>query len=252
MKALHGNVGFALAAMLLCGAACFPSIDYLDELGAGGNSATSSSSGTGGMPPACLLGDLGGCGVGMKCSVIDLASGEVGCTQAGNRQWWSRCSLDADCVEGAFCDPARQVCKPFCSSSNDCIFAAGAFEGECLPLTTDTGTAVPGGHNLCVPNCNPKTAAPCDSNDYVNCIFTGNGRFDCIISDDEVEGSNCQFSSECGAGMVCALPPGAGPGACAKWCTPVDAPSIDCQNNGQCVGFNPAIKYNDTPHGSCL
>ncbi len=237
-------------ALLLLSAACaFPQIGYLDDNGGGvGGGSTNSSSSTttsgNGGAPACVIGSSQ-CGDDMKCSVVDLQTGAAGCIVAGNTNWWHPCSLDSDCISGAFCDLARKVCKPFCTTSNDCQFSGGQFEGACRELLDQQGNPVPGGHQLCVPNCDPKTAAPCATSQFATCINIGSGRFDCAETENKTEGSSCTDNAECGGGLTCET------GNCRRWCTPVGMPSVDCQNVANCQALNPPASYDDVPHGAC-
>ena len=238
-----------LGLVLLLGAACaFPQIGYLDDEGGGvGGNATNSSSatagGTGGAP-ACVIGSSE-CGGNMKCSVVDLQTGAAGCTVAGNTNWWHPCSLDSDCISGAFCDLQRKVCKPFCTTSNDCKFNNDQFQGVCRELLDQQGSVVPGAHKLCIPNCDPKTAAPCPTSQFSSCINIGSGRFDCAETQNRIEGSSCTDNAECGAGLTCES------SSCRRWCTPVGMASVDCENVGNCQALNPPASYNSVPHGAC-
>jgi len=265
---LRGAVAVGVAVALLSYVACgFPDFQYETQggggttaSGAGGGGHTSSGGGIGGSGAGsssngqagqgggdCALGDIGACGSGSKCTVVDLGSGQVGCGMAGPKQLWQKCGSDGDCADGSWCDLEWLVCKPFCNNVNDCVFGGGDFTGECVAAAQADHTPLPGSAKTCVPNCDPKTAAPCDTNGSVTCIYVGSGNFDCALSQNLAEGTACGPDSDCAPGLACVGPQGNR--YCYAWCSPPGYTG-EC-GIWACNGLNPKISYEGEEYGVC-
>jgi len=212
----------SLSALALFAACAFPSIDFrpADEddagpssssggLGGMGGTGGSPSVGGGGGEPSCTPGDPNAC-PGQKCSA-DENTGVIGCYTAGDRQAWSKCFSDADCVNGTFCDGDTKICHPVCESSaqcgpgQQCIFARGA-QLQTLSL------------KMCTSNCSPLDASPCDDTQKTTCYYdVQNALWDCTETTGLEQGEACTGKKDCNRGLVCV----AG-GTCEEWCYPID------------------------------
>jgi hypothetical protein len=199
--------------------------------------------GAGGML-MCELGNLGItglCGSTQKCTVLNPATGVVGCNTAGSKPLWQTCSDDSDCVDGSWCDEERKICKPFCKNVDGCA----AFDGECVPaLQSDGATPIPGNVKTCISMCNPVTGSPCAITLGVTCAFIFNNQFDCAFTDNLVEGQFCLDQAECGAELGCIG------NFCSLWCSPVGSANAKC-GGSTCGALMPKIFYKGVEHGAC-
>lgn len=242
----------ALATLSAYSACAFPEFQFDDEDGDGGAagmssmSSSSATSASGGGMIGCTLGEIGACGEGSKCTVVNVDSGDVGCGLAGPRMAWQTCNADSDCVDPTWCDRLYSVCKPFCDSAAACT--DDNFNGQCVALRKDAMTEIPGGARHCTADCHPKSSMPCDSSDFVTCIYTGQG-FDCARSQNLQQTAACRVSADCKAGLVCVTV--SGQSNCEEWCTPSDDFSGDCGGVGYCYPLNPAVTYHGIEYGSC-
>jgi hypothetical protein len=252
--------------MLLAFSACgFPDVQYLETesdggAGPGSSSVTgggagtagaggmTTSSSTGGAPPCSLTDANNSCGSGMKCTVLNAQTGEIGCGVAGPKRRWQQCNSDADCDVGLWCDLDYNVCKPWCVNANDCMFAP--FDGQCIVAQDGNDNDIPGSPKHCIPDCDPKTASPCATNESVTCIHIGSNRFDCAESLNFIMDAQCTVSSDCGPGLLC-VTIGMDPAACKLWCSPPEFFSPDC-GLGECLGLQPMISWEGATMGTCL
>jgi hypothetical protein len=240
--------------------ACFPDITYREtdtggggsgngsgsgghtggSSGSAGSGGVTTSSGGGGGAAPCVLGELGACGGGSKCSVVDTGSGAVGCVAAGDRAAWTRCFSDADCIEGTWCDAFTQVCHPICSGSGDCV----GQDAECVPAKAGA-TAIPG-LKMCTADCHPLNGQPCsDEHGPTSCYYSvENVYWDCIRTQGFQSGTDCNTYTECARGLVCVDQDG-----CTPWCINVGGL---CNVVGVCVPVNPTVTYHGTEMGICI
>ncbi len=216
-------------------------------MGSGGatTTTTTGSGGVGGVG-TCTLGDIGACGGGQKCTVVEIASGKIGCGTAGPKMIWQKCTSDGDCADGLWCDQLLQTCKPFCTSAGQCMFDV---QGECVAALKPDKQAIPGNVRHCISNCHPMNGLPCDVNGNVTCVYIGSDGFDCARSEGKLAGSACTGSMNCAPGLVCA---GTGNDKkCRKWCTPPTVLNFDCIPN-ECLPLNPKIVYQTYDMGACF
>lgn len=188
-----------------------PSTGGAGGLGASNSMASTSTSGNndGGSgaagPQPCVLTSVGTCGSGKKCSIVNTATGDTGCVDAGFRPAFAVCLEDTECAEGTFCDGYTSVCKPFCDSDLTC----GA--GFCVSATSDTDIIEDA--FVCTAHCNPLTVAPCALTG-VTCFWDGElQEFDCAASLGKSVGDECEFANHCAGGLLCFKE------ACDEWCT---------------------------------
>jgi hypothetical protein len=231
--------------------------------GGGGTGAVTSSNGTGGAA-ACTISHTGKqgtceylpgkeCGCTMpkeKCAVETLATGESNCIPIGStaKPKWSGCATDADCAKGTWCDHRDRVCKPICSTGDDCD------PGEqCIEVAQDAvATPIPG-LRVCTAHCNPIFPdPPCGTG--LTCVYN----FDVNVKDSECattegipEGSECTAANSCDPGLICV---GNAPSyTCQQWCTPADG--IDhpaCPNSRPlCKAFIPTVIFDGVSYGVC-
>ena len=214
--------------------------------GVGGKGASSSTGGAGvggagGAMGGWQLGKVGACKAGEKCTITNLATGTVGCGKAGPKTVWHTCTEDVDCVDGTWCDVLYSVCKPICGGAGDCQFA---MQGDCVPAL-DGKKAQIGKLKICTPNCDPKTAAPCDAMGHVTCIIRGTGT-DCAKSGDLGSTQPCKEQQDCAPGYVCINGSG-----CALWCKTPGKFGGEFGSFGYCYSFDPKFFYNMKELGSC-
>jgi hypothetical protein len=254
MKLAHALVIPLGAALAM--AACFPDIVYRSPEGGGGTGngaggqgahggggsggsggSTTSDGGGGGAP--CVLGEIGACGAGSKCSVIDTGSGAVGCVTAGSRPAWTGCFSDADCIEGTWCDGFTQVCHPVCNGSDDC----SGLEAECVPAKV--GDDVIPGLMMCTADCHPVDGQPCsDQHGATSCYYSiEDSYWDCIRTQGFQTGTACSTYTECARGLVCVDVEG-----CLPWCMNLN--SI-CGGIYWCSAVNPVVTYHGSNMGIC-
>lgn len=225
------------------------------DLGTGGgpSSSTTGSGAQAGAPPACEVGELGSCGGGKKCAVVDPFSGETDCVTAGAGGPWSACELDTDCQELTLCDALTGVCKPLCDSEDDC-----AGEGRCVPAVLGIGEPI-GGLTICTAGCQPLTGAPCDvALGEVACVAhnpgDGTPALDCVASGGAPEDAPCTQQSavssrtECAQGLSCAFVTGAGSAFCKRWCSAPGA-QAECDAGETCV--DAGLTHMGTAYGIC-
>lgn len=248
---------------LVYGACVFPEITYLsdDEAsggaggapttgggigGVGGDPTTASGGGgSGGMTLECSVANLGITGLcpgNEKCTVIDPATGEVGCALKGPKAIWTTCSDDSDCGDGHWCDLQLNVCKPFCRNAADCA----AFGGECLraPQSGEPVVDIPNNVKTCISMCSPLTALPCPLTMSVTCAFIGNNQFDCAQSGNQAITSGCGTQADCAPTLGCIG------GSCEQWCSPIGSGHANCFFS--CTDLSQQIFYMGMPIGSCI
>lgn len=233
--------------------------------GTGGDPATSSvsatSSGTGGEP-ACTITHTGkkgtceylpnkecGCtGAGEKCAVEDQATGESNCIPMSTmaKPKWSACQTDSDCAKGTWCDHQTRVCKPICTTVDDCDP-----NQQCIPVLQDgTSTAVPG-LRVCTSHCDPiEPEPPCSLG--LTCIYNSVVKdFECATSGGVPKGSACTTLSSCNPTLICV---GVDPKyTCERWCSPADGAmnSTCAAPRPNCKAFNPTVIRNGVSYGVC-
>lgn len=221
------------------------------------SSVSSTSSGTGGGP-VCVVTHKGmgpceylpgsECGCPdptTKCAVVDEATGASDCIKIGMspRPAWSSCDTDNDCAAATWCDLQLHVCKPICDILDEC--PAGA---NCVPVPQSTvSTPIPS-LKTCTAHCDPQSATPCGNG--LTCARTTTGEFDCVRSQNKVEGATCKASADCFKGLLCI---GAAPTfTCEKWCSPTDAMGGGCVGpKPYCSSFQTAVVYNSASYGYC-
>jgi hypothetical protein len=214
------------------------------------STATAGGASSGGS--GCVPGEPG-CGDGDKCGVVDPATGETACVPAGDHPPWSRCQLDADCVDGSWCDPVMGVCRPYCGPTPAC---AGG--GDCVHPLDAKRDPLPG-VELCTANCHPQSGSPCDdAHGITTCIMLGHsllGKWDCVASAGTAEGMPCASSVECARGLGCFTDLGVGK-SCASWCTPVSPDPFEpfsCkQGKGLCSATSPKAVHDGKEYGGCV
>ncbi len=221
--------------------------------GSGGAAAGAGPVGTGGggVESDCVAGEIGACGAGYKCAVIDPLTGKTACIEAGPRPLWSRCLADEECVEGSWCDGYLGVCKPYCKNGNSC-----PAEGQCLHPKNDQ-QALLEGLRVCSAGCAPDSAEPCnDSFGATTCVLFDKDvdGFDCAVSDNKQEGIACTYSPECARGLGCF---GKQPnGVCLLWCNPVSYDQLDpkyCKGGlGICSAVSPKAVHDGHEYGACI
>jgi hypothetical protein len=213
--------------------------------GQGGATGKGGSGGAGGGTGCTQIGGTG-CPMGQKCTVVDLTTGAIGCGPIGPKKAWQVCNNgDADCGAGLWCDERFKVCKPLCKAAGDCKFDQ---QGDCFPALDTKSKTINAALKICLPQCEPAEAKPCDtSNSNVTCVRTENG-FDCAKSGGKGDGVKCASSVECAPGYVCVG--SGGDNACYKWCRSPGSFGGDC-GLGYCIGFKTPIKYNGKEYGSC-
>ncbi|TNF34601.1 MAG: hypothetical protein EP329_07060 [Deltaproteobacteria bacterium] len=120
---------------------------------------------------ACVPGE-GQCDANERCDTSNPGAFACSSGAMATRMVGELCSLDADCRDGAICDPAAEICRSLCCDDSDC-----GDHQTCAPAD--------GNFKVCVP------AAPTWSYCYHNqgeCTPQGPGR-----------------PGECGAGAACAF-----------------------------------------------
>jgi hypothetical protein len=233
--------------------------------GTGGEPATSSvsatSSGTGGEP-ACTIAHTGkkgtceylpkkecGCtSAGEKCAVEDQVTGESNCIPVSMtaKPKWSGCQTDSDCARGTWCDHQNRVCKPICTTVDDC-----ELNQQCIPVFQDkTTTAIPG-LRVCTSHCDPiQPEPPCSLG--LTCIYNFVVKdFECATSGGVPEASSCTNSASCELGLICV---GAAPNyTCERWCSPADGlKSSGCPAvSPKCEAFSPNVIRDGVSYGAC-
>lgn len=220
---------------------------------------------TGSADQDCAFGVSGACGEGKKCALVDVKTGGLGCITAGPKTFWQTCGTDADCREGALCDPRYGACKPVCKSASDCQFEikkgdkTSTLQGNCIEAESATGTAIAANIKHCTSHCEPIGAAPCDFGNEVTCVerlgdgFVSNG-FDCAKSKGLAAGAPCGAATDCAPGRLCVVL-ATMPSRiteCALWCDPLGASNPACpKDTNACVGFDPPAYYGETEYGTC-
>lgn len=210
--------------------------------GTGGTSSGSTggsgggSGGTGGQGP-CQVGDMGVCGSGMKCSVIDVQTGETDCVVAGSHAAWTTCGIDTQCEEGTWCDVFNQVCRPVCPP------ASCANGGQCVAATSSSG-AIPG-LTVCSSNCHPVFVDVCQNTyDTTTCVLMTYG-FDCARAGFNT--FSCSGAFDCVPGYYCS---GSPYWNCYEWCRIGHVE--DCDGGGDtCAPRSPKIYHNGNELGTC-
>jgi hypothetical protein len=241
-------VAWGVGALLAYSACAFPDFQYEDsgEGGSGGTSAGPTTTTSGGGASACTVGELGACGEGQKCTIVNMDTGEIGCGLAGGRIAWDVCSTDGDCEDGTWCDLVLHACKPFCINADACVFTDEP--GECIPALKTDMTPIPGTAKHCTAGCEPITANPCVVNNDVTCVPTDNG-FDCARDGNIPAWSDCRTYEQCNASLVCG-DDGLSM-VCRPWCTP-PGPNNECPTTGECVQTTPQLFWNGMEYGFCL
>lgn len=231
--------------------------------GTGGEPTTSSissaaSSGTGGGP-ACVVTHKGlgpceylpgsECGCPdptTKCAVVDEQTGASDCIKIATSPHtaWTSCDTDNDCGATLWCDLQRHVCKPICMTIDEC--PAG---GHCVPVPRSAGGATIPSLKACTSHCDPQSAAPCESG--LTCFYDSSDEFDCVKSQNKVEGATCKSYYDCVKGLLCiGLAPTL---TCEKWCSPVNAAGGGCvAPKSYCSSFQTAVTYNNDTYGYCV
>jgi len=207
-------------------------------------SSSGPSSGVGGSRSGCA----DGCSIDMKCSVIDLISGEKECVAAGTVPVWAACVEDTECQAGHWCDGPTGMFKPIFSADVGC--GAGSCKPAQGPIAQIPMLLV------CTAHCDPVSTAPCDpSVALTSCLYdVTTGEFDCARVDGGLQYDPCIEPDDCGAGMRCTSWPGAPADVCMVWCTPLG--NDECAGGGgsgkNCVAHSPAVFYDGAEHGFCV
>jgi hypothetical protein len=230
--------------------------------GGGGGSSTAQTSGTGGA--ACVLSHTGKqgtceylpgheCGCpqpNTKCAVQALDTGASDCIPISvmAKPKWSGCTTDGDCAKGTWCDHRSRVCKPICSTVDDC-----EPDEKCIEVAQDAVVAMVPGLRVCTAHCNPIfPEPPCGAG--LTCVYN----FDVNVKDSECattagvpEGSECAASNSCNPGLICV---GMAPNySCQEWCSPADAKDHpECPASRPfCKAFNPTVIFDTKSYGFC-
>jgi hypothetical protein len=215
--------------------------------GGGGGSCTSPTPGGG----ACDYhpGNECGCSSAQKCSVTNEATGAASCIPAGGLGLHEKCTADADCAKGSWCDHFTGTCEEICLSSADCDGGTCVNAPQVNPASTIPGLQV------CTANCEPVTTAPCGSG--VTCAFDASSTvqgFDCFVSGLNPEGAMCNLSRDCDKGLVCIVV--GSKKSCERWCTPVGTTFPGTANHcasakPKCVAFSTPFTRNGVEYGTC-
>ncbi len=249
-------------------AACgFPAIGYSDAgntnsststsggmggqtSGMGGFGGESGMGGEGGTGPECVYGDVGSCGPGNKCELLDEDAGPAGgveCIPAGMRPDFAACSTSSDCLDGAYCDRFNEVCQRVCAG------------GDCQPGQMCRPAVGPDqmfakNVTVCSANCHPISGDPCSLlAGPVNCYDVEDVGWECVKSEGKAEGDPCAGASECGPGMGCFTT--GGDFFCRQWCQnpEVGGNMTECGSGSACFKLPlPGAFHNGVEYGLCL
>jgi hypothetical protein len=236
-------------AMAQCG---YPDFIIAGSGGAGGGSSSTGGSctvqHTGGGTCEYLPGHECGCSGGMKCSVVDDATGRSGCVASGSTPAFNQCSVDSDCAAELWCNNTTQACQPICGDTADCKTEGGLCEQA---LQNDGTTPIPG-LNVCAAHCNLLSAQPCGPG--LNCVFQTNKDSDCVLSMGATKHASCTVDSDCAQQLACIdLGLGDGP-ECLPWCTPPsNSGSANAQGcgDGFCYTLTPPVEESSVSYGIC-
>jgi hypothetical protein len=237
--------GLTLAGYSACAFPDFQFDDVSSERSSGSGQTGVVTSGGGGAG-VCSLGEIGACGEGQKCTVVDLETGQVGCALAGSRTLWDKCTTDADCADGSWCDLVLFACKPFCANVDSCVF--GGMPGECIPLRKGDSTEVPGGAKHCTSGCEPIEPSICLAASGVSCVITEHG-FDCAKHGGIPAFQACMSDPACMPGLVCG-DDGVNK-LCRPWCTP-PGDNPNCPDFNNCLPTTPQVYWQAAEYGFCL
>jgi hypothetical protein len=213
--------------------------------GGSAGSAGQASGGTGGTstcsPPisgTCDDFPQCGCSAGKNCDVTDLA-GTTSCVNAGGIAAYGHCTDIGQCGAGYSC--VGQVCKPFCTTSNDC---PGVNDGaQCIQVTyDDNGTTKPiPGMYTCTAACDPLQTNSCGGG--AGCFLAG-GTADCVPAGLGVGVGACASDPfACAPGYVCLSDD-----SCRKWCR---VGLNDCTSGQSCVQLSGPVTYKGYTWGTC-
>jgi hypothetical protein len=241
----------ALVFLLACDDGPVDVDEGTTSTGAGGATTGPGGGGAGGDEDACVLGELGSCGSGSKCSVVDPVSGEVACVTAGAIGPWATCNVDTDCVELTYCDSLTGVCKPLCDSEDDC-----PGDGRCVQAHVSLGEPITG-LSLCTAGCQPLTGDPCAvASGDVACIAHNPGddvtSLDCAASGGAPEDAVCSAQtaassrSDCDNGLMCVL--AGNQQLCKRWCSSPGS-QAECDPGETCS--DAGVSHMGTPYGVC-
>ncbi len=203
-----------LAACAVAAAASCTLVTDFDRLRSEGT-----GEGGGGAPPApCAEGLVrAACAEGAKCTLTSPAEGTSAgfeCGPRGTIEAWSACEADAECADGTWCDAATGVCKPWCSSRDDC-----PSDAACVSARRGDGTAI-AGLTVCTAHClptAPQARCGADATCVLVTIDDPEPRLegDCAAAGDKSAGCLCQEDVDCKAGLRCDVDDG----RCRAWCT---------------------------------
>ncbi len=212
--------------------------------GAGGatTSTTSTNGGNGGGGPgSCTVGTEKGCAAGKKCSVIDPVTGGLGCVDAGPYQAWTVCAIDTDCAVGLWCDLVDDVCRPICNAS-DCLNLGNCLEAPRKDSPNGTVT----GLKVCIANCEPDEAKPCNQiNGPVTCARQA-GNWSCAKTANGGAGKSCVDDTHCAPGLFCTAS-----NNCWEWCVKGASGTCTMGTGSSCLSINPPQKRGNTEYGMC-
>lgn len=217
----------------------------------GTDSGVETGTPTGAGPACTALGTQDECEPGQKCTVVDPASGTLGCLPAGAAPDFAVCTSNQQCGVASWCDEPTGVCRPICPDVALCTGTYGLAVGTVCAPTQHGGQTVLGGLKLCSAHCHPATGVPCRQDaGPVTCAFDDLlADWDCMSSGGvEVDG-DCAETRDCAAGLACGLD-----AVCRPWCTDVNACCSSCKIYCFCQACNAMaaeLSFDGTPYGSC-
>jgi hypothetical protein len=191
---------------------------------------------------ACGLAPQCGCASGQTCTVVNSASGAVGCVTAGSGGLGAACLSSGNCEAGLTC--AGGVCRPYCASpGSDC---PGTELGECIQAVDRDGGATPN-LRICLVNCDLATpSGRCGSG--MRCTYFETDSVDCRVEGDGTQGDSCAGESDCASGYGCS--PGLLRAVCERYCQ-VGGTS-NCPSGTTCTPLLTPRRVGGVHFGTCI
>jgi hypothetical protein len=188
-----------------------------------------------------------GCEPGQKCDIIDVETGRVTCTPAGDAKPHQPCStFGAQCLAGSSCQGG--ACKELCTVATDCIGA----NRECRQVESyASGQAkkVPNFY-ACTSGCDPVSPGlVCGTG--VSCQFVG-ATTDCYASGGETGPGACTQTTglACAPGFTCInTTQQIGKYSCLKWCR---LTASDCPTGFVCKDLSSKPTLSGVEYGACF
>lgn len=205
------------------------------------NCKTTAPSNACGVVPQC------GCAKTETCDVVD-AKGTAKCVAFGKATMGKPCTATAGCAQGLTC--VFGTCHAFCDKPGTACSQAGA--GDCIQVAAQGGVAIP---NLavCMVQCAPHDPLSCGGKTNAGtgvCFVDNDGKTDCQEGGSRTENQTCSPTDDCGPGLVCIKPSGAGTGSdtCKRWCR---VGTNDCGGAAICRGFSTKVMVGTAEYGAC-